>query len=251
LALLLIGCAAVAAGAALLVQALLPATYEARVLLKIGRDIGPDPFAAGRDVPPQQVQAIAQTINTQEAALEAAAVGSQGFTPTEWLQRCKAKQNQDTALITLTCRAPAATQSAQMARAMAAAAITLGDRRFAAQQAQMTAAYDLERKRLEGELSAQTDRIAVLRRQGSGDPELQNVVNRIAEIRRQLDQLFAAQVELPLRRNTAMTVVADATIPERRAPPTPVQVALAAAIAGLAIGFELVLLLRRPRPASG
>jgi uncharacterized protein involved in exopolysaccharide biosynthesis len=241
--------AIIVAAASLGVQAnFFPPQFEANALLRVGSGaVTGDAGSSAREPSPQAVQAIAQGIHREEVAREAAARTATRYSTEQLLQRCKTAQNQDTAIITVTCQAPDAKEAAKVANGFAAAAITINDRRLQRDQSQLVAVYDAEQQRYEAELKAQNDRIAALRGNSANAPELSAALTRQNEIQRELDQLFTAQQQLALRRTADLLLLSSASVPTSRTPPTPAQIGLAGGIVGLALGFELGLLLTRPR----
>jgi uncharacterized protein involved in exopolysaccharide biosynthesis len=241
--------AVIVAAASLGVQAIFfPPQFEANALLRVGSEALPaDPGGSVREPSPQAVQATAQSIHREEVAGEAVLKTPTRYSVEQLLQRCKTSQNQDTAIITVTCQAPDANEAANIANGFASAAITVNNRRLEREQGQLVAVYEGERQRYEAELKVQNDRIAALRGNSASAPELSAALTRQAEIQRELDQLFTAQQQLALRRSANLLLVSSASVPANPAPPTHVQIGLAGVIVGLALGFELGLLLTRPR----
>jgi uncharacterized protein involved in exopolysaccharide biosynthesis len=241
--------AVIVAAASLGVQArFFPPQFEGNALLRVGSEALPaDPGGSVREPSPQAVQATAQSLHREEVAREAALRTPTTYSAEQLFQRCKTAQNQDTAIISVTCQAPDAKEAANVANAFAAAAVTVNDRRLEREQSQLVAVYDAQRNRYEAELKVENDRIASLRGNSANAPELSAALTRQSEIERELDQLFTAQQQLALRRTANLLLVSSATVPTNRMPPTPAQIGLAGVIVGLALGFELGLLLTRPR----
>jgi capsular polysaccharide biosynthesis protein len=236
--------------AAMLIQPrIAPAVFESDSLLQVGQDTNLAGAGALQQYGmPQDVQAVAQTINTTEVAAEAARRSATGYTMEDFLSQCKASQQQDTRLIVVKCRARDAQSAEKNTAAMASAAISVNDQRFDAQKRAYSDNLDSQKRVLDAQLSRENQRIAELTAQGATadkNPQMQVAVSHASQLNRDIDQLNSLALQLPLSRRTGLYLISGPTQAPGPSTPTPREIIAAAGVAGVAAGLELGLLLTR------